>query len=85
MLRVFFHPRTEKQILRIRKSIRTNILDSISELQMLDHPLQHRRVIKLSGRDGEDFRLRVGDYRVKFSFQNNVVRINRVEHRQVGY
>jgi mRNA-degrading endonuclease RelE of RelBE toxin-antitoxin system len=85
MLRVYFHPRTTKQLLRIPKSTRIRILDTISGLELLDHPLQHSHVIKLSGRGGIDFRLRISDYRVKFSLQDDLVRINRIEHRQVGY
>lgn len=53
---------------------------------MFNNPLEHRRVIKLSGRDGNDFRMRVGDYRAKFSLRDaGDVLVTRVEHRQVGY
>ncbi|OGY92078.1 MAG: hypothetical protein A3H70_04720 [Candidatus Komeilibacteria bacterium RIFCSPLOWO2_02_FULL_48_11] len=86
MLRVGFHPRAAKQLLRIPKQFQEQILHSLSALETLNHPLQHQRVIKLSGRDGKDFRMRVGDYRAKFSLRDNGdVLVTRVEHRQVGY
>lgn len=62
MLRVEFHTRATKQLLRIPKQFREKILDSLAILETLNHPLQHQRVIKLSGRDGKDFRMRIGDY-----------------------
>ncbi len=86
MLRVRFHPRAAKQLLRIPKQFREHILDNLEELGTFNHPLEHRRVIKLSGRDGNDFRMRVGDYRAKFSLRDaGDVLVTRVEHRQVGY
>lgn len=86
MLGILFHPRTTKQLLRIPKQFREQILDNIESLRTQNHPLQHQRVIKLSGRDGQDFRMRVGNYRVKFSLRDdNVLLVTRVEHRQVGY
>ena len=86
MLRVGFHPRAAKQLLRIPKQFQEQILHSLSALETLNHPLQHQRVIKLSGRGGQDFRMRVGNYRVKFSLRDdNVLLIISVEHRQAGY
>lgn len=86
MLRVLFHPRAEKELLKLSKNYRLKILDQLAALEKLNHPLQHRRVIKLSGRGGRDFRLRVGDYRVKFTLRGaHTVLVTHVEHRQAGY
>lgn len=86
MLRVFTHPSAEKELLGIPKEFRLAILENIGELETLNHPLQHRRVIKLRGRRTKDFRLRVGDYRVEFTLEEpEVLRITRIKHRQAGY
>lgn len=47
MLKVVFHPQTQKDISKIPRDIRLAILDKIAELEKLSHPLQHHRVIKL--------------------------------------
>ena len=86
MLHIFFHPNTDKEILKIPKEFRMAILDTIAQLGPLNHPLQHRRVIKLRGRRTKDFRLRVGEYRIEFTLEEpDTLRITRVENRQAGY
>ena len=86
MLRIFIHPSANKELLRIPKEFRLAILENIGELRPLTHPLQHRRVIKLRGRQTKDFRLRVGDYRIELILEESaIVRVTRVEHRQAGY
>lgn len=86
MLRVLFHPRATKELLRLPKNVRLRILDAVAELEKLNQPLQHRLVLKLSGRSAQDFRLRVGNYRIKFSLRDaHEVLITHVEHRQAGY
>ena len=86
MLRVFFHPRAKKDLLRLPKKIRLAVLDELEALEKHNHPLQHRNVIKLSGSSRKDFRLRVGSYRVKFTLRDtHKVFITSVDHRQAGY
>lgn len=85
MLKINVSPRATKEILKIPKKIRLNILDRIAELENVNHPLQHRNVIKLEARKDKAFRMRVGDYRVKFTLENSTIRITHVQHRQVGY
>ena len=86
MLKVFFHPQAGKELLKIHRKIRLKILNKITELEHLDHPLQHQKVIKLRGRKTKDFRLRIDDYRVKFTLRNSsAIFITHVQHRQVGY
>lgn len=85
MLKINISPRATKEILKIPEKIRLNILDKIAELENLNHPLQHRNVIKLETRKGGDFRMRVGNYRVKFILENSTIKITHVQHRQIGY
>lgn len=85
MLKVVFHPRANKELIKIPKNTRLKILDKISEFQKLNHPLQHQGVIKLSGRKTEDFRLRTGDYRIKFALNGDIIFITHIQHRQIGY
>lgn len=86
MLQVVFHPTVAKELLKIPKQFRLQIVDKIKELELLNHPLQHQKVIKLKGYKTEDFRLRVGDYRVKFTLSDSfIIFITHIQHRQIGY
>ena len=86
MLKVIVQPRATKELMKIPKKIRLGILDKISELEKLNHPLQHPKVKKLKGRRFEEFRLRAGDYRVKFLLtDSHTIKVIRVQHRQIGY
>lgn len=85
MLHIVYHPKARKNLLDIPEKFRLRIIDSIEELREFEHPLQHRDVIKLQGRS-DDFRLRCGDYRVKFSFTKpRTAYITHIDHRQAGY
>ena len=85
MLVVSFHPTAQKELLQIPKNARDAILEEIDSLEKLNHPLQHRHVKKLKGRD-DRFRMKVRTYRVKMELQEGtVVKIYHVEHRQAGY
>lgn len=85
MLKIIVEPKASKELLKIPKKARLRVLDKIAELQMLNHPLQHPKVIKLEGR-GEEYRLRVGDYRIKFTFQKpSDILITHIQQRQVGF
>lgn len=86
MLQIRFHPRVAKEILKIPKKIRLQILEKIAELEKLTHPLQYPKVKKLKGKKTENFRLRSGNYRIKFSLVNReTIKITHIQHRQVGY
>lgn len=86
MLQVVFHPKAKKDLLRVPKKVRLQVLDALAELKKKNHPLQHPNVLKLSGSERKDFRLRVGSYRIKFTLRDaHVVLITHVHHRQAGY
>lgn len=85
MLIILKHPRAEKSLLRFPKKARIAIEHEIIVLSQCSHPLQHRHVIKLGGAE-DRYRLRVGDYRVKFIVrESSLVFIIDAEHRQAGY
>jgi len=86
MFQYFFHPRAEKELAQLPIREQERIVAKIKELCKLSHPLQHRKVKKLKGREFEEFRLRVGDYRVKFILVNvRTIKIIHIQHRQIGY
>ncbi len=75
-----------KELLKIPKQFRSAILREIRSMEKLLHPLEHRNARKLEGRNTKDYRLRVGDYRVKFSLEKDgTAVITHVQHRQAGY
>ena len=86
MLQISYHPKAWKEFLEIPKKFQHQILSRIEELHILEHPLEHPRVLKLKGRSTNDYRIRSGDYRIKFTFtKQRIVFITEIEHRQAGY
>lgn len=85
MLKYSFHPTAEKELSRLPIKIQEQITVKLKELCQFSHPLQYRKVIKLKGGRFEQFRMRVGDYRIKFILRNSIIKIIHVQHRQVGY
>ena len=43
------------------------------------------KVKKLQGIDPPEYRLRIGDYRVRFEFEQGTMRVLRVRHRREAY
>lgn len=85
MLHIVLHPSAEKELARIPEKFQQHIREAIDELAQINHPLEHRHVIKLQGKRPKDFRMRVGDYRVRFTLQNNAIFITHIRHRKFGY
>lgn len=85
MLAALLHPKAQKELDGIPAKFRKHILEQLHILEKYDHPLQHPRVIKLQGGDGHDYRLRVGNYRVKFTLRRSDVLVTHVHDRKVGY
>jgi len=50
MLTYFFHPKAEKELARLPFKIQEQVIVEIKELCQFNHPLQHRKVIKLRGK-----------------------------------
>lgn len=85
MLTVLLHPKAQKELNGIPAIFRKHIRNQLLSLEKLDHPLQHPKVIKLQGGDGHDYRLRVGNYRIKFTLRRNEVLVTHIHDRKVGY
>ena len=82
--RVSIPRKTQKQINRFPASVRDRLEAAIRELA--DGPRPRRRSRKLSGAEDE-WRLRVGDYRVIYAVddEEREIIILEVFHRQRGY
>jgi len=85
MLSIFLHPSAQKELKRIPSKFQKNIRKELLAFASLDHPLQHRKVIKLQGKRSNDFRMRVGDYRIRITFESSAIFVTHIRHRQVGY
>lgn len=69
-----------QNIEKLENSIARRILKKIDELS--ENPFS-KDIKKLKGRD--DFRLRVGDYRVIFSIEQKTIQILKIGHRKNIY
>ena len=85
MLSIELHPSARKELSKVPARDHNRILDQLSALERCDHPLEHRRVIKLSGRKTEDYRMRVGDWRIKFTLRDRIAYVTEIDNRQAGY
>ncbi|MEK7063202.1 MAG: hypothetical protein AAB955_00755 [Patescibacteria group bacterium] len=85
MLAVFLHPSARKALVRVPKKDHNRILGQLAALEACGHPLQHPRVIKLSVRKTDDYRLRVGDWRIEFTLKNKQLLVTEIKNRQAGY
>ena len=69
-----------QNIEKLESSISRRIVKKVEELS--ENPFS-KDIKKLKRRD--DFRLRVGDYRIIFSIENNIIQILKVGHRKNIY
>ena len=83
MYRVFLERAAEKDLRRLAPSIHDRIIVSIRALADNPRPPGSR---KLTGSEN-DWRIRVGDYRVVYEIADEirVIRVNRVRHRREVY
>jgi mRNA interferase RelE/StbE len=65
---------------KLEPIISRRILKKVDELS--ENPFS-KDIKRLKGRD--DFRLRIGDYRIIFSIENNIIQILKVGHRKNIY
>ena len=66
-----------KDIYRLEKEISSRIFKKIDELKS---GFQSKDIKRIQGED--KFRLRIGDYRVLFSMENNLITIWKIGHRK---
>ena len=81
---VLLESRAEKEL----KSLPQGVLKRVDiKLQALSLNPRPRGVTKLKGKEGEGWRLRIGDYRLLYQIddKDNVVRIYRIKHRREVY
>jgi len=69
-----------KDIYRLEKEIYSRIFKKIDELKS---GFQSKDIKRIQGED--KFRLRIGDYRVLFSMENNLITIWKIGHRKNIY
>ncbi len=62
--RIEVKPSAEKQYLRLDRPTRRRIKATLRELESVERPLLHPRVRPLAGELKEDFRVRVGAWRI---------------------
>ena len=83
MYRVIVERSAERDLKRLSSEMRVRIAPAILALATNPRPAGSR---KLAG-SGNDWRIRVGDYRVVYEIadETRVVRVNRVRHRREVY
>ena len=62
--RIEVKPSAEKQYLKLDRTTRRRIKDSLRDLEEVDQPLLHSRVRPLTGKLKGDYRVRVGGWRI---------------------
>ena len=83
MYRVLLERRAEKDLSRLSSEIHDRVIAALQALMNNPRPPGCR---KLAG-DKNDWRIRVGDYRVVYEIadETRMVRVNRVRHRRESY
>jgi addiction module RelE/StbE family toxin len=75
-----FSPQFRKDLQRLDSALHRRILDALGKLR--DTPSQGR---KLAGVGVGKWRIRIGDYRVRYDIERNVVLLYRVRKREDIY
>ena len=81
---VLLSPRAQKDYAALEKEMQDRIKRALKELAA---GLKHLDIKKLKGiGDREDlFRLRVGDYRITYFSELDIIKVIRIDHRGKGY
>lgn len=75
-----FHPEVRKLLARLDAATHRRILEAIDTLK--ENPYRRK---KLQGVDVGQWRLRVGDYRIRYDIAEDLVFILRIGHRREVY
>ncbi len=82
MKKLVLTDQAKADLARLDRATRLRVAASIQRLVLTDAG----NIKKLRGIDPPEYRLRVGDFRVRFSFpDSDTVRINRVQNRKEAY
>ncbi|MCI0501222.1 MAG: type II toxin-antitoxin system RelE/ParE family toxin [Epsilonproteobacteria bacterium] len=77
-----YDPKAFKQLQKLNPTIAKNILDGIEEFANTPMPT---KIKKLKTPFDGAYRLRIGDYRVIFYQENNLMLISKIAHRKEVY
>lgn len=80
-LRIDWSEEARADIRRLDQATAMRILNSLHRFLRPEHG----DVKRLRGSDPPEFRLRLGDYRLRFSQHGDVLRIHSVKHRSEAY
>jgi mRNA interferase RelE/StbE len=83
MYRVFLERAAEKQLKQLPAKLHDRVIEAVQALSKDPRPTRCR---KLTGTDN-DWRIRVGDYRVIYEIDEKAreIRVNRIRHRREVY
>ena len=77
-----YDPKALKQLQKLNKDVASKILDAIEAFVI--EP-ESKKIIKLKTPFDGAYRLRVGDYRVVFYQEDNLMLISKIAHRKQVY
>jgi len=77
-----YDPKALKQLQKLNPTIAKDILDGIEEFAATP---THTKIKKLKTPFDGAYRLRIGDYRVIFYQENNLMLISKIAHRKEVY
>ena len=76
-----FEKDAEKEL---NKKLRLQLADILEQLQRTDHLMEIPNLKKMKGYKNA-YRIRLGEYRIGFLFENNTIKLSRVMHRKEIY
>ena len=82
MVEVFLSPEAQRQVDRLPKTVRARMYDLLERLRRWPELSGAK---PLSGRLAGKFRLRTGDYRLRFPVEGNLVVVEQIGHRAGFY
>lgn len=85
-MEIFYTDQAFKNLTKISqgdKKIAQKITDKVQEYA--DNPDAKYDIKHLKGNFGDRLRIRVGDYRIIFSIEKDIMRISAIKHRQEAY
>jgi mRNA interferase RelE/StbE len=76
-----FEKDTEKEL---SKKLQLQLADIIQQIQQADHLMEISNLKKMKGYKNA-YRIRLGEYRIGFLFENNTIKLSRVMNRKEIY
>jgi mRNA interferase RelE/StbE len=82
--KVLLSPRAQKEYYALEQDIKDRIKKSLNELAAGSKRLDAKK-LKGTGEREDLFRLRVGDYRITYYPESDIINVIRIDHRGKGY